>query len=142
MTECGRTQAKAVGDAIRVEGWVVDHVLCSPAVRTRETLAGLTLAGDPTVEVIDGLYNAGSDSIIELIETLPDRARCALVVGHAPGTPGVLWDLVDETSADRQAWSLVATRFPPATLAVLTVDAWSEPASARLIRAFPAANFG
>ncbi|MFT4167424.1 MAG: histidine phosphatase family protein [Microlunatus sp.] len=141
LTEHGRTQAEAVGDAIRAEGWSVDHVCCSSAVRTRETLAGLEL-GDPepgkgpTVEVIDGLYNAGSDSIVELIETLPDTVGCALVVGHAPGVPGVLWDLVDQTSADPVAWSLVAGRFPPATLVALTVDDWSGLSDARLIRAF------
>lgn len=135
MTVHGRTQAKLVGDAIRAEGSVVDHVLCSPAVRARETLAGLALGDGPTVEVIDGLYNAGSDSIIELIETVPDQVRCALVVGHAPGVPGVLWDLVDQAAADPAAWSAVAGRFPPATLATIRVDGWSELGSARLVRA-------
>ena len=138
LTERGRTQAKAVGDAIRAEGWHVDQVLCSPAVRTRETLAGLALGEGPTVEVIDGLYNAGSDSIVELIETLPDKVRCTLVVGHAPGTPAVLWELIDQTTADPAAWSVVAGRFPPATLAALTVDSWSELSGARLVRAFSA----
>ena len=136
LTERGREQAATVGERIRAEGWTVDHVLCSSAVRTRETLAGLTLTEDPVVEVFDGLYNAGSDSIIELVETLPDQARCALVVGHAPGTPGVLWELIDQTSAEPAAWSVVSQRFPPATLAVLKVDSWSDLANARLIRAF------
>lgn len=135
LTEHGRRQADAVGEAIRAEGWMVDRVLCSPAVRTRETLAGLALGDGPAVEVIDGLYNAGSDSIVERIETLPDQVRCALVVGHAPGVPGVLWDLVDQTTADPVAWSAVAGRFPPATLVGLVVDSWSELGSARLVRA-------
>ena len=136
LTERGREQAAAVGERIRAEGWTVDHVLCSSAVRTRETLAGLGLTGDPLVEVFDGLYNAGGDSIIELIETLPDRARCALVVGHAPGVPGALWELIDQTSAEPAAWSVVSQRFPPATLAALRVDSWSDLANARLVRVF------
>lgn len=142
LTEFGRGQAATVGEQIRAEGWTVDHVLCSPAVRTRETLAGLGLTEQSTVEVIDGLYNAGSDDIIELVETLPDRVRCALVVGHAPGIPSVLWDLVDQTAADPTAWSVVEARFPPATVAALTVDAWSELASARLIHAFSTPSTG
>lgn len=140
LTERGREQAKAVGDAIRAEGWMVDQVLCSSAVRTRETLGGLALDGQPTIEVIDSLYNAGGDSIVELIETLPDRSRCALVVGHAPGIPGVLWELVDQTAADPSASSVVSIRFPPATLAALTVDDWSELRGARLARALTAAG--
>ena len=124
-----------MGDVIRAEGWTVDQVLCSSAVRTRETLAGLELGERPTVEVIDGLYNAGSDSIVELIETLPDTVDCALVVGHAPGVPGALWDLIDQTTADPAAWSVVAGHFPPATLAAIRVDDWSGLSGARLVYA-------
>ena len=135
MTEQGQEQAAAVGETIRGGGWSVDHVLCSPAVRVRETLAGLELPDDVEVEVVDSLYDAGSDSIIELIRTLPDGVRCALVVGHAPGVPGLLHELVDASTADPAAWSVVKTRFPPATLAVLTVPEWSGLDDARLLLA-------
>ena len=100
MSEQGREQAAAVGETIRSAGWAVDQVLCSPAVRVRETVDGLELPEDVEVEVVDSLYDAGSDGIIELIQALPDHVRCALVVGHAPGVPGVLHELVDPSTAD------------------------------------------
>jgi phosphohistidine phosphatase len=113
----------------------VDHVLCSPAVRARETLAALELPDDVEVEMVDALHDAGSDSIIELLQTLSDGVRCALVVGHAPGVPGLLHELVDASTADPAAWSVVKTRFPTATLAVLRVQEWSGLNDARLLLA-------
>lgn len=135
LSEQGTAQAAALGETIRGAGWPVDHVLCSPAVRARETLAGLELPDSVEVEVIDSLYDAGSDSIIALIQALPDGVRCALVVGHAPGVPAVLHELVDPSTADPAAWSVVATRFPPATVAALTVSDWSGLDGARLLLA-------
>lgn len=124
-----------MGETIRTAGLSVDHVLCSSAVRTRETLAGLQLPARTTVEFVDSLYDAGTDSIVELIETLPDGAHCALVVGHAPGVPGVVHELVDAATADPAAWAVVENRYPPATLAVLTVSDWSSLADRRLVAA-------
>lgn len=130
LTERGRAQATAVGATIRGQGWAVDHVLCSTADRTRETLAGLALTGQPTVELVDGLYDAGSDDILELVESVPATARCLLVVGHAPGTPRVVWELVDAAHAEPAAWATIDHRFPPATLAALVLG---ESAGARLV---------
>jgi phosphohistidine phosphatase len=110
-------------------------VLCSPAVRARETLACLELPDDTGIEFVDSLYDGGSDGIIELIQTLPETARCALVVGHAPGVPGVLHELVDPATADPAVWSVVAARFPAATLVALAVATWAELDDARLVRA-------
>lgn len=134
LTERGRAQAAAVGETIRSAGWIVDHVLCSAAVRTRETLAGLGLPDAIEIEVLDALYDAGSDSIIEVIRTLPDTTGCALVVGHALGVPGVLHELVDPATAG-PAWAVVGTRFPPATVAALEIGDWSDPDQARLVQA-------
>lgn len=123
LTERGLEQATAVGGTIRTAGWAVDHVLCSPAVRTQQTLAGLALSGQPTVELVDALYDAGSDSIIELIQTLPASAACALVVGHAPGVPAVLRELGGTVN-----------RYPPASIATLTVADWGRLDGSRVVR--------
>lgn len=123
LTEHGQQQAVGVGELIRSAGWTVDHVLCSPAVRTQQTLAGLALVGQPAVELVDALYDAGSDGIIELIQTLPETAAGALVVGHAPGVPAVLHELGGRV-----------TRYPPASLAAVTSTAWADLDSAQVVR--------
>jgi phosphohistidine phosphatase len=132
LSERGRAQAAEVGATIRAHGWTVDRALCSPALRARETLAGLALPEDVEIEVVESLYDAGSDAIIELVRTLPKQVRCALVVGHAPAIPGVLHELVDPVQAEPTAWSLVEARFPPATLAGLTLDGWPDLTGIRL----------
>ena len=123
LTERGRQQAAAVGEIIRSAGWTVDHVLCSSAVRTQETLAGLALPETATVELVDALYDAGSDSIIELIGTVPEAETGVLVVGHAPGVPAVLHELGG-----------TVTRYPPASLAAVQVAHWTDLDDARVVR--------
>lgn len=135
LSDHGQEQARAVGETIRTAGLSVDHVLCSSAVRTRETLAGLQLPAETAVEFIDSLYDAGTDSIIELIETLPDDAHCVLVVGHAPGVPGVVHELSDASAADPAAWAVVEHRYPPATLTTITLRDWTSLADCRLVAA-------
>ena len=122
LTERGHSQAAAVGHAIRSHGWSVDHVLCSAAVRAQESLQDLALGSDPDVEILESLYDAGSDCIIESIRLLPDGVRTALVVGHAPAVPGVLHELVDPSTAEASVWSKIESRFPPATLAAMAVS--------------------
>ena len=86
------------------------------------------------VEFVDSLYSAGSDSIIETIRLLPSTVRTALVVGHAPGIPGALYDLVDPQTADPVAWARVEAGYPPGTLAVLELSTnWDDLAVISLI---------
>lgn len=133
LTAAGRAQARAVGDHLRSQGLAVDHVLCSPAVRTRQTLADLDLDADVDVQLPEQLYTAGGDTIVQLIRELPDVARVALVLGHAPGLPAVAYDLADPTTSAPDAAAAIESRFPAGTLAVLRVDgAWADLAAVSL----------
>ena len=49
------------------------------------------------------------------------------MLGHAPGIPGVLYDLVDPHTADPVAWARVEPGYPPGTLAALELSTtWDE----------------
>lgn len=126
----GRDQAAAVGQVLRAAGLLPDRVLCSPSLRTRQTLEGLGLPGlDPAserVELADAVYEAGSDTLLELVRALPADVRTALVVGHAPGVPQLALDLAGPGS-DAELLGQLERRFPTATLARITVEgAWSH----------------
>ena len=87
-----------VGDYLRSRGITVDAVLCSSAARARQTLELLKLDDqlDPDrVEIADRFYNAGADTLINAVRELPDDCHVALLVGHAPGAPGVVYELTD-----------------------------------------------
>jgi phosphohistidine phosphatase len=136
LTLQGEEQARAVGAFLREAGLAIDCVLCSSAVRARQTLELLDLpplAADHS-DVSEAYYNAGSDSLIEAVRTLPDSCDTALVVGHAPGLPGAAYELVDPESSDPSAWAAIEHRFPAAGLARLEWDGgWDDVGAARLV---------
>ncbi len=131
----GRRQASAVGAALRAEGLVPDRVLCSSALRTRQTwdlvCAGLGPAGaEVAVAVHDELYDAGTQDVLALLHELTGIAT-VLVVGHEPTMSTLALRLAGPTSApdvvDRvrhgvptAGWSLLETDQPWDVLALGT----------------------
>ena len=137
LTAHGEEQARAVGDYLRREAIRVDSVLCSTAVRARRTLELLALpTGDdaPHTTIGEQFYSAGTDSLIEAVRALPDERACALLVGHAPGLPGVVYEVVDADTADPAAWAAIDRGFPAAALARLEwAGGWADLGTARLV---------
>jgi phosphohistidine phosphatase len=116
----GRQEAEAAGAWLRAAGVAPDKVLCSTAVRARETVARLGLDGVP-VEVEHDLYLAPADAILDRVAVEGD-APTLLVVGHNPGLQQALLLLVAATAP-----SDAESRFPTAATVVLDVDVplWS-----------------
>lgn len=100
----GRWLAEHVGD--------IDLVVCSSALRTRQTweLVSAELAISPELRVEDRLYDATAGNLIRVACELPDQARTVLFIGHNPG----LEDLVGALTRD---WPTMLT----STIAVLSV---------------------
>ena len=101
-------------------------VLCSPALRARETLE-LVRPGLPEavrVLVEEGLYGADVRALLRRLRRLPETASTVMVVGHNPG----LQELAGELASRGADLDRLRARFPTAALAVLTVSAakWRE----------------
>lgn len=126
LTEAGGAAAAAL--AAVVEPLDLDLVLCSTALRTRQTLAELALDAGVDVQLENGLYGAGVEELIEFVRLVNDNVATVLVVGHNPGVK----DLVVELTGGERI-----PGFRPATLAVLELDVphWWEvaPSTARLV---------
>ena len=132
-----RTPCARGGRLLAGQGITVDAVLCSSAARARQTLELLKL-GDQLVpdrvEIADRFYNAGADTLINAVRELPDDCHVALLVGHAPGAPGVVYELTDPTTSTPEAVSAIEGRFPAAALAQLEFDGdWSGDGTASLV---------
>ena len=120
-----------MGMHVRAMG--IDLVLASSATRARQTAEALGLGA--AVLVSDDIYNAGAPQILQQVLEVPERYNGLLVVGHAPGIPA-LAHLLADASSEATARSLIAYRYPPATLASLTVHtAWAKLRSATLTNA-------
>jgi phosphohistidine phosphatase len=130
LTPDGEQHALEVGDYLRSQDITIDAVLCSSAARARHTLELLQLDDrlDPDrVEIADRYYNAGGDTLINAIRELPDDCRVALLIGHAPGAPGLVHEMTDPTNSTPEAVSAIESRFPAAALAQLELDGdWSQ----------------
>jgi phosphohistidine phosphatase len=137
LTPDGERDAQQVGDYLREQGIVIDTVLCSSAVRARQTFEFLKLGDqlDPDrVEIADLFYNAGGDTLINAVRELPEDCHVALLVGHAPGAPSMVHELTDPATSRPEAVSAIESRFPPASLAQLEFEGdWPEMAAASLI---------
>ena len=138
LTPDGERHAEEVGDHLRGQGITIDTVLCSSAARARQTLDLLKLDDqlDPDrVEIAERFYNAGTDTLINAIRELPDNCQVALLVGHAPGAPGVVYELIDPTTSAAEAVSAIEGRFPAAALAQLKFEGdWSSIDTCSLLR--------
>lgn len=114
-----------------------DRILCSPARRTRETLAPLLthLGNSSQVSVADELYGPATADYRETIATRGGSARHLLVIGHNPAIHVTALTLIG--SAERKAALQLAAKFPTGTLAVIDFDVgdWSQiqPKSGRLV---------
>lgn len=113
LAERGRREAALAGVWMADDGLSFDHVICSSATRTRETLdaTGITAPTD----YADSIYAATAEQVCETIRELtPPDASTVLVVGHEPGMPDTALTLDPHAQI---------TRFPTSTYAVLTVTA-------------------
>jgi phosphohistidine phosphatase len=128
LSRDGRAQARAVGEAVAKFG--IELVLASSATRARQTTELLSLSV-PT-RYLPRLYNASARQVLAELCGVDDQIRTVLVVGHAPGLPGLAYHLAD-SSSDASALARVRPMYPPATLVGLEFrGGWSGLAEATL----------
>lgn len=130
----GRRAAERVGEHVRAEGIRPDLVLCSPAVRARQTLARVRRGlGDPKVTFDETLYAAEADRLLARLRTVPADAEAVMIVGHNPG----LQDLALELAAKGGDLRRLRGKLPTGALATLAFEGpWQElgPRRAKLVR--------
>jgi phosphohistidine phosphatase len=117
LTARGQRDAAAAGGHLRDLEVTPRLVLCSPAVRTRQTLDALGLGADSTVSFEPRIYENDVDVLFDLISTTADDAESVLLIGHNPA----LHSLVADLGAPE------LDRFPTSACAVLAVEgAWAD----------------
>ena len=125
----GERAARTVGRRLHDDGVRFDHIIASPAVRVRETLAQLWegYGSSPDVAFDTALYLAPADSLLDHVQRTDDRIDRLLLVGHNPGLEDLVLTLIPDDPDDRLRDD-VEEKFPTASLAVITlpVDSWGE----------------
>lgn len=125
----GRTQASRLGRCLNDERLVPETVLCSTALRTRQTwdLARQGMRdAEPEVDFRDALYLASPAEMLSDVRGIDSRVRTLLVVAHEPGVSALAAMLADKSS-DRSALAQVRAGVPTATYSVLeSSEPWAD----------------
>jgi phosphohistidine phosphatase len=83
----GERDAPRVGEFLREKNPSIDLVVCSPAVRARETAAAVLRGGkfDVPVTYDERIYEAALSTLFQVVGGFPESAGVVLMVGHNPG---------------------------------------------------------
>lgn len=83
----GKRAAETMGDYFRSEGIVPELIVCSPAVRARETLELVSKAAKWSTEVRydQRIYEASGMRLAEVVSQIDNDRKAAMLVGHNPG---------------------------------------------------------
>jgi phosphohistidine phosphatase len=124
LTARGLADARAAGhwlgqrlDAAAGESLVA---LVSTATRARLTWEQIAAVVPGRTRMLDGLYEAGPDEVLQTLAMLDEAVRVAIVVGHNPTVHEVVETLSDGSTAAHQ--ELRSRGFPTCAVGVLALS--------------------
>lgn len=99
-------------------------VVCSPTVRTRETLEGFSDALPKRVatKFDHHIYGASKQTLYEVVQALPENANHVLLVGHNPGFYTFACDLADSSRSVPEHQAALVKKYPTAALATFELS--------------------
>lgn len=88
----GQRAAETLGQHFRSEGIVPDLVLCSPAVRARETIEIVSKNAKWRTDIRydERIYEATAMRLFEVVSQIENDHKTAMLVGHNPGLEELL----------------------------------------------------
>lgn len=112
LSPLGQRQVLILAERRRERGAYPDRVWCSPATRTRQTLAALGY--DFTSVAIEDarIYEAELDTLLNLIARIQTMAERAMVVGHNPGLQDLMAYLVGPQAPEMLTCAHVRLELP------------------------------
>lgn len=115
----GRRAAAAIARTIEAEDMTPDRILCSPARRTRETLAALLpyLGDEGRVAIDPNLYETGPREYLAALARSGNDAGTLMVIGHNPTIQATAQLLVGDGEPGLAAE--LSAKYPTGALAVI-----------------------
>jgi phosphohistidine phosphatase len=115
----GEAAAPRIGAYMAEHDLAPELVLCSPAVRARQTLDLVLphLGGNPTVVYEEAFYLATPAVMLARLRKVEAKVRRVLVIAHDPGMQALAVELAG--TGEPKALQAIAAKFPTAALAVL-----------------------
>jgi phosphohistidine phosphatase len=117
----GRCDAPQMGQALAERSIQLNLLVSSPAVRALSTAALVAKEMNyppERIQVLDGIYEASLDRLVDIIQELPDEAESVLLVGHNPTITDTANALSPTAVHDLTTAAVVCLHFQ--------VDQWAE----------------
>jgi phosphohistidine phosphatase len=135
LSKRGRAAASAMAKHMKRAGIEPDIVLCSTAVRAKETFDHIAKKLKPKKVLFKrGIYEEPGRHLWKCVRALSERADTALMIGHNPGLHTFALTLADIDSVEHLPPS--GGKFPTGALVTLSFDGrWKDlrPRTARVV---------
>jgi phosphohistidine phosphatase len=119
LNDRGREAAERIGKRLASENLSTPLIVCSPALRTRETAEIVLRSSNLRAEqrFDERIYEASLQDLTQVISDLPDDEEVAILIGHNPGLEELLAFLTGE-----------ARRMPTCALAKIKLElvSWQD----------------
>jgi phosphohistidine phosphatase len=126
LAPSGREAAKHIAAYMKDKSFEPSIVLCSSAVRARQTLELISPAfpEQTAIEIEHDLYHAGSNELMTRLQRVSRDAASVLLIGHNPA----MQDLVLTIASESEQVEAIRKKFPAAALAVLDarIEYWEH----------------
>lgn len=118
----GEETAPLIAAEMSARSFVPDLVLCSTAVRARQTLSLVlkTMEISPPTHIEASIYDAAPQDLIDLITAQAPNCQKLLLVGHNPSIHYAAAQL--SPNGDNEALARLEQKYPTAGLAVIEFD--------------------
>jgi phosphohistidine phosphatase len=119
LNERGRAAAELIGKQLVKENLSAPLLICSPALRTRETAEIVLQSSKVRAEqrFDERIYEASLRDLMQVVSEIPDEEQVAILIGHNPGFEELLAFLTGESR-----------RMPTCSLAKISLEvtSWTE----------------
>jgi len=126
LSKRGRAAASAIAKHMKRTAIAPDIVLCSTAVRTKETLEPIAKKLKLAKVIFEaGIYEVAENELWKHLGALPEQADTALMIGHNPGLHNLALALADTDSVGHLPPP--EGKFPSGALATFSFEGrWRE----------------
>lgn len=124
LNERGMADAPMMGERLKLRGAAVDLIVCSPALRARQTAeliaAALSIDAGEIVEEA-AIYEAWVEDLDRVVRGFDDGCGSVMLVGHNPGLTEFLAALCSCGGFDLSTAAVAEVE--------LDIESWSRPAA-------------
>lgn len=127
LNDRGLADLKKISKIIKDNPITPDKILCSSAIRTRQTLEAIThgFSNEPDITYTERLYSSGLSEYIEMINGVTD-AKSLMIIGHNPMCGSLATSLPG--SGVEEELEKIAYKYPTGAISIIDfeVDSWSK----------------